>query len=89
MLSLVIQLCTALHDPLDCSPPGSAVRGISKQEYWRGLSFSSAGDLSGPGIKSGSPTLQADSLHVSITREAHDIQSRLGVFSTYGIFNLR
>ena len=62
MLSLVAQLRTALCDPLDCSPPGSSVHGILKQEYWRGLPFSSAADLSGPGIKPDSPTLQADSL---------------------------
>ena len=34
----------------------------SKQEYWRGLPFPSPGVLSNPGIESGSPTLQADSL---------------------------
>ena len=62
MLALVAQLHTALCDPLDCSPPVSSVHGILKQEYWRGLPFSSEGDLSGPGIKPDSPTLQADSL---------------------------
>ena len=31
------------------------------QEYWSGLPFSSLGDLPDPGIKPGSPTLQADS----------------------------
>ena len=35
---------------------------FSGQEYWSGLSFPSPGDLSNPGIKSGSPTLWADSL---------------------------
>ena len=35
---------------------------FSRQEYWRGLSFPSPGDLSGPGIEPGSPALQADSL---------------------------
>ena len=33
-----------------------------RQEYWSGLPFSSSGDLPDPGIKLGSPTLQADSL---------------------------
>ena len=33
---------------------------FSKQEYWSGLSFPSPGDLPNPGIKPGSPTLQAD-----------------------------
>ena len=25
------------RDPMDCSPPGSSVRGFSRQEYWGGL----------------------------------------------------
>ena len=33
-----------------------------KQEYWSGFPFSSPGDLPNPGIKSGSPALQADAL---------------------------
>ena len=36
--------------------------GFSRQEYWSGLPFPSPGDLLNPGIKPGSPTLQADSL---------------------------
>ena len=36
--------------------------GFSRQEYWSGLSFPSPGDLPNPGIKPGSPTLQADAL---------------------------
>ena len=35
---------------------------FSQQEYWSGLPFPSPGDLSDPGIKPRSPTLQADSL---------------------------
>ena len=35
---------------------------FSSQEYWSGLPFLSPGDLPIPGIKSGSPALQADSL---------------------------
>ena len=34
----------------------------SKQEYWSRLPCPSPGDLPGPGIEPGSPTLQADSL---------------------------
>ena len=33
---------------------------FSRQEYWSGLPFPSPGDLSNPGIKPGSPALQAD-----------------------------
>ena len=36
--------------------------GYSRQEYWSGLPFPSPGDLPYPGIKLGSPALQADSL---------------------------
>ena len=36
--------------------------GFSGPEYWRGWPFPSPGDLPNPGIKSRSPTLQADSL---------------------------
>ena len=36
--------------------------GFSRQEYCSGLSFPSPGDLPQPGIKAGSPALQADSL---------------------------
>ena len=36
--------------------------GFSRQEYWSGLPFLSPGDLPNPGIESGSPTLQADSV---------------------------
>ena len=36
--------------------------GFSRQEYWSGLPFPFPGDLPDPGIKPGSPALQADSL---------------------------
>ena len=36
--------------------------GFSSEEYWSGLPFPSRGDLPNPGIKLGSPALQADSL---------------------------
>ena len=35
---------------------------FSRQEYWSGFPFPSPGDLPNPGIKPGSPTLQADPL---------------------------
>ena len=34
-----------LCDPLDCSPTGSSVHGLSRPEYWSGLLFPSPGDL--------------------------------------------
>ena len=36
--------------------------GFSRQEYWSGLPFLSPRDLPNPGIKPGSPALQADAL---------------------------
>ena len=35
---------------------------FSRQEYWSGMPFPSAGDLPDPGMKPRSPALQADSL---------------------------
>ena len=35
---------------MDCSPSGSSVHGISRQEYWSGLPFPSPGDLSDTGM---------------------------------------
>ena len=36
--------------------------GFSRQQCWSGLPFPSPGNLPDPGIKSGSPALQADAL---------------------------
>ena len=36
--------------------------GFSRQEYWSGVPFPSPGGLPDPGIKPGSPTVQADAL---------------------------
>ena len=36
--------------------------GFSRQEYWSGLPFLSPRDLPDPGIKPGSPALEADAL---------------------------
>ena len=38
---MVGQSCPTLCDPMDWSPPGSSVHGISRQEYWSGLPFPS------------------------------------------------
>ena len=42
---------------MDCSPPGSSVRGIFRQEYWNELPFPPPGDLPDPGIELTSPAL--------------------------------
>ena len=36
-----LQSCPTLRDPIDGSPPGSAVPVISRQEHWSGLPFPS------------------------------------------------
>ena len=45
--------------------PGSSVHGFSRQEYWSGLPCPTPKYLPNPGIKPGSPALQADSLPLS------------------------
>ena len=59
---LATQLCPALCDPMDCSPPGSSVHGILQARIlkWVAIPFS-RGQLN-PGTESKSSALQADSL---------------------------
>ena len=42
---LVTRSCPTLCDPMDSSPLGSSVHGISQTKYWGGLPFPSSGDL--------------------------------------------
>ena len=51
----ISQLFLIVCDPVDCSPSGSSVHGISRQEYWSELPFLSSGDLPDPGIEPVSP----------------------------------
>ena len=43
---------------------------VSRQQYWTGVPFPSAGDLPNPGIKPRSPALRADTFTIWATREA-------------------
>ena len=55
-------------NPMDCSPPGSSVRGILQAKILAWVAFPSPGDLHNPGIEPvshASPVLQADSLPLS------------------------
>ena len=61
MKVLVAQSCPTLCDPMDCSLLGSSVHGILQARILEWVTFPSAGDLPDPGIKPGSPALQADS----------------------------
>ena len=40
----VAQSCPTLGDPMDCSPPGFSIHGISRQEYWSGVPSPFPGD---------------------------------------------
>ena len=59
---LVTQSCTTLWT-VTCQTPLSMK--LFRQEYWSGLPFPFPGDISDPGIKPMSPTLQAGSLLLS------------------------
>ena len=48
--------------PWTAALQASLSMGFFRQEYWRALPFPSPEDLPNPGIKPGSPALQADSL---------------------------
>ena len=59
---LVAKLCPILVTPWTVARQAPLSMGFSQQEYSTGLPFPTPGDLPNPGIKSGSPALQADSL---------------------------
>ena len=63
-MCLVAQSCPALCDPLNCSPPGSSVPGISQARILEWVAISSLRALPDPGVEPVSPALQADSLPV-------------------------
>ena len=56
----VVQLLSHVQlfsEPIDCSPPGSSLLGISQQGYWDGLPLFYPGDLPNLGIEPASPAL--------------------------------
>ena len=55
--------------------------GFSRQEYWSGLPFPSPGDLPNPGIKPGSPALQADALTSELPGKPNNGRVRLKRYS--------
>ena len=64
---MLLVLSCSSHVRLFVTPCTVAYRaplsmGLSRQEYWSGLPVPSPGDLPNPGVKPGSPTLQADFL---------------------------
>ena len=64
-LCSVAQLCPALCDPMDYSPPWTLSMGFFRHQYWSRSPFLSPKDLPHPGIEPVSlmsPALQADYL---------------------------
>ena len=59
---LFTQPCPTLCKSMHCSLPGSSVRGILQTRILEWVAISFSRDLPDPGIKPGSPALQADSL---------------------------
>ena len=54
--------------------------GFPRLEYWSGLPCPPPGNLSNPGSEPRSPTLQADSLQVSLIREALDVYAHINIY---------
>ena len=59
---LVAQSCLTLQTPWTVAHQTPLTMEFSRQEYWSRFLCPSPGDLPYPGIKPGSPALQADSL---------------------------
>ena len=62
VLCLVTQSCPTLCDPMNCSPPGSSLRGILQEIILKWVAMPSSRDLPNPGFEPRSPALQVDSL---------------------------
>ena len=63
---LVPQSCPTLVTSWTIAHQAPLSMGFSRQESWSGFPFPSPGDLPDPGIKPGSPALQADSLPTEV-----------------------
>ena len=57
-----LQSCTTLCDPVDCSPPGSSVHGISQSRILEWVAMPSSRDRPDPRVELTSPAFQADYL---------------------------
>ena len=62
MCAKLLQSCPALCNAMIVANQAPLSMGFPRQGHWRGLPFPSPGDLPDPGIKPGSPALQADSI---------------------------
>ena len=62
-------------DPINYSPPGSSICGISQARILGGLPFPSPRDLPDPGIQPTSPSWQVDPLPLSqLRRSYHNVE---------------
>ena len=78
MKVLFAQLCLTLCNPTNFNPPSSSVLGILQARILDRVVILFSGDLPDPGIKSRSPTLQADSL-------LSDLPGNLGLIQFEGL----
>ena len=70
--SEIAQSCSILCHPVDCSPPGSSVHGISQARILEWAAIPSPGDLPNSGIDLPCPALAGGSLTTEqATREYH------------------
>ena len=65
---LVAKSCPTLATPWTIALQAPLSMGFFRQEYGSGLPFLSSGYLLDPGIKPGSPALQADALPLGYSR---------------------
>jgi len=72
--------------PWDVAHQATLSIGFSRQEHWSGLLFPSPVDLHDPGVKPGSPTLQADSLP---SEPPGKPPNKLAVLQTYATISLK
>ena len=61
-LFLITQWCLTLCDSMTIACQASLSMALSRQEYWRGLTYPPPGVQSNPGIEPRSPALRTDSL---------------------------
>ena len=81
---MCVCLVTQSHPAL--CPPGSSVHGISKQEYWSGLSFPTLGALSNPGIKPTSLVSPANFVTYLLSLSTLKCPQHLGISQLEGKF---
>ena len=76
----VTQSCLTLCDPMDCSPPGSSVHGISQARILGWVALSSSRESSRPRDQTHVSCIGRQILHLWATREALDFTWILLVF---------